>query len=81
MMERHTQPGVDTMNERMKSMFLAIYGGGKIACWLSGLKQMLILLGTFSTIANHPGYELTDACASAIKKTLVRDAELRILPA
>lgn len=73
--------GVEVINERMKSMLFAIYGGEKIPCWLSGLKHILIRLGTFTTIANFPGYELTDSCTSAIEEILVRDAELLAVPA
>lgn len=68
--------GVEKIDRRMKSMMYAVYGGEKITCWLSGLKHILIRLGTFTTIANYPGFELTDSCAAAIEEVLARDAEL-----
>jgi Dihydrodipicolinate synthase/N-acetylneuraminate lyase len=69
------QAGVEKIDQRMQSMLYAVYGGEKIACWLAGLKHTLVRLGTFTTTANYPGYELTDACAAAIEEVLLRDRD------
>jgi dihydrodipicolinate synthase/N-acetylneuraminate lyase len=64
------------IDERTKKMLFAVYGGEKIACWLTGLKYTLAQLGIFGTSASHLEYPLTDECRAAIHCVLEEDAEL-----
>ena len=60
---------------RMNRMMWDVYGGKKIACWLSGEKYLLMRMGVFRTWNNYPDYPLTPACRKAIESVLRRDAE------
>ena len=60
---------------RMNRMMWDVYGGKKIACWLSGEKYLLMCMGIFRTWKNYPGYSLSSACRRAIERTIRRDAE------
>ncbi|MFA5204010.1 MAG: dihydrodipicolinate synthase family protein [Lentisphaeria bacterium] len=65
----------EKLQARMNRMMYAVYGGKKIACWLSGEKKLLVELGLFGSWRNYPDYPLTAACDKAIQATLKRDAE------
>jgi 4-hydroxy-tetrahydrodipicolinate synthase len=43
-----------------------VYGGEKIECWMTGLKELLVQLGVFSTNFNLLEYPLTDKCRADI---------------
>ena len=43
---------------RMNDLMWRVYGGPGITCWLAGLKELLVLMGLFSTRNNLLGYEL-----------------------
>lgn len=52
----------------MKQALFGIYGGEKIACWLTGLKYYMVQRGLFSTSASFLGYPLTDECRAFIDR-------------
>lgn len=54
------------LQERMNDLMYRVYGGKKIECWMSGLKELLVQLGVFSTRRELLGYPLTDSCRDAI---------------
>ena len=64
--------------DRMNRLMWDVYGGKTIACWLSGLKKLLVEMGIFATWNNIPDYPLTDECVQAIGRVLadVRDVLL-----
>ena len=62
--------------DRMNRMMWDVYGGKDIACWLSGLKNLLVEMGIFTTWKNIPDYPLTEACVQAIAQVLDRDRAL-----
>lgn len=62
------------IDERTKRMLFSVYGGEKIACWLTGLKYSLVKLGVFSSTAGFLGYPLTDECRDAIHRVIEEDA-------
>lgn len=66
----------ERLQERMNELMWDVYGGRDIACWLSGLKHLLVRMGVFSTTVNLLGYELTDECAQAIEQALARDRDV-----
>jgi hypothetical protein len=53
-----------------------VYGGKSIACWMSGLKHLLVEMGLFRTTRNFLGYPLTPACRRAMARALVRAKEV-----
>src|SRR5690606_26083963 len=55
-----------SLDAEMQELMYKIYGGTAIACWLAGLKYLLVRLGVFSTTANLLGYELTEECRREI---------------
>ena len=55
------------LQERMNDLMYRVYGGPKIECWMTGLKELLVQLGVFSTNLNLLGYPLTDQCRTQIK--------------
>jgi 4-hydroxy-tetrahydrodipicolinate synthase len=71
---------LSSLQRRMRRLLLDLYGGEKIACWLSGLKHALVEMGIFSTNRNLLGYPLTPGCRRAVSNALKRDADL-IFPA
>ena len=58
----------------MKRTLFDIYGGEKIACWLTGLKHYMVRRGLFSTSASFLGYPLTDDCRAAIERIVAATA-------
>ncbi len=55
------------LQARMNDLMYRVYGGPKIECWMTGLKELLVQLGVFSTNVNLLGYPLTDKCRADIK--------------
>lgn len=64
---------------RMNRIMYDVYGGRKIACWLSGLKHLLVEMGIFRTWKNYPEFPLTQSCRRAIRQVLKKDADV-LLP-
>lgn len=59
----------------MRDFLYGIYGGTRITCWLTGLKEALVRLGIFSTNTNFLRYPLTPECSAAIDALLCSEAE------
>ena len=51
---------------RMNDLMLRVYGGPKIECWMTGLKELLVQMGIFSTNTNLLNYPLTEQCRQQI---------------
>lgn len=56
------------LDAELKKTLYGIYGGEKIACWLTGLKYYLVRRGLFSSTSSFLGYPLTDACRAFIEE-------------
>ncbi len=54
------------LQARMNDLMYRVYGGTKIECWMSGLKELLVQMGVFSTRANLFGFPLTESCRAQI---------------
>ncbi len=59
-------PEAERLQARMNDLMLRVYGGAKIECWLTGLKELLVQMGIFTTNVNTLDYPLTDTCRSQI---------------
>ncbi len=59
-------PTAERLQARMNDLMYRVYGGTKIECWMTGLKELLVELGVFSTHFNLLGYPLTDHCREQI---------------
>jgi len=57
----------EQLQARMNDLMLRVYGGPKIECWLTGLKELLVQLGVFTTNVNTLAYPLTDTCRAQIR--------------
>ncbi len=57
----------EKLQARMNDLMYRVYGGQKIECWLSGLKELLVQMGLFTTRNNLLEYPLTEECASQIR--------------
>src|ERR1019366_167002 len=57
----------DKLQARMNDLMYRVYGGVKIECWLTGLKELLVRMGLFSTRASLLEYPLTAECESQIR--------------
>ncbi|HRJ48274.1 MAG TPA: dihydrodipicolinate synthase family protein, partial [Opitutaceae bacterium] len=62
--------GAAQLQARMNDLMLRVYGGPKIECWLTGLKELLVQMEVFTTNANHLDYPLTRECAAQIAAAL-----------
>ncbi len=60
-------PEADRLQARMNDLMLRVYGGPKIECWLTGLKELLVQMGVFTTNVNTLDYPLTDTCRAEIR--------------
>jgi len=58
------------LQDRMKEMMWAVYGGKDITCWISGLKHLLVEMEIFSTTNRFLQYPLTDECRRNIAHAL-----------
>ncbi|MEI7551812.1 MAG: dihydrodipicolinate synthase family protein [Verrucomicrobiota bacterium] len=58
------------LQARMNDLMLRVYGGPKIECWMTGLKELLVQMGIFSTNANLLDYPLTDHCRRQITEAV-----------
>ncbi len=68
--QRGQIPEAMAVEAEMKRQLYGIYGGEKIACWLTGLKYYMVRRGLFASTASFLGYPLTDECRTFIE-TLV----------
>lgn len=55
---------------RMNDLMLRVYGGPKIECWMSGLKELLVQMGLFSTNTQLLDYPLTEECRRQIAEAV-----------
>jgi 4-hydroxy-tetrahydrodipicolinate synthase len=60
----------------MKKTLFGIYGGEKIACWLTGLKYYMVRRGLFASTASYLGYPLTDECRIFIEQYAAKSLTL-----
>ena len=58
------------LQARMNVLMLRVYGGPKIECWMTGLKELMVQMGVFSTNNNLLGYPLTDECRRQISEAV-----------
>jgi dihydrodipicolinate synthase/N-acetylneuraminate lyase len=63
-------PEAERLQARMNDLMLRVYGGPKIECWLTGLKELLVRMGIFTANANLLDYPLTAECAAQIGAAL-----------
>lgn len=56
----------ERLQARMNDLMLRVYGGPKIECWLTGLKELLVQMEIFSTNVNTLDYPLTETCRAQI---------------
>lgn len=68
--------GAERLQARMNDLMWDVYGGRTIACWLAGLKHLLVEMGIFRTIANYPKYTLSPSCKAAIRRALARERDV-----
>ncbi len=61
------------VQERMTRLMYDVYGGPGIACWLTGLKELLVRLDVFGTNASFLNYPLTPECSQAIADAIQRE--------
>jgi 4-hydroxy-tetrahydrodipicolinate synthase len=54
----------------MNDLMLRVYGGPKIECWMTGLKELLVQMKIFSTRSNLLDYPLTDECRRKITEAV-----------
>jgi 4-hydroxy-tetrahydrodipicolinate synthase len=62
--------GAGKVQARMNDLMYRVYGGPKIECWLSGLKELLVRMGIFTTRRNLLEYPLTAECLAQIRAAL-----------
>lgn len=62
--------GAQRLQERMNDLMYRVYGGPRIECWMSGLKELLVQMGIFSTRHDLLGYPLTEHCRKQITEAL-----------
>lgn len=72
-------PAANRLQNRMNRLMWDVYGGKKCACWLAGLKELLVKMGVFRTRNGLLKYPLTPACKKAIEAALKREADV-LLP-
>ena len=58
------------LQARMNDLMLRVYGGPRIECWMSGLKELLVQMKLFSTGTQLLNYPLTDTCRQQITDAL-----------
>jgi 4-hydroxy-tetrahydrodipicolinate synthase len=63
-------PEAERLQLRMNDLMYRVYGGTKIECWMSGLKELLVRMGVFSSRSNLFGFPLTDTCRAQIQAAL-----------
>ncbi len=66
----------DQLQDRMNRMMWDVYGGKNIACWLSGLKKLMVDMDIFRTWKNFPNYPLRDYCVKAINRSMKNNMDV-----
>jgi 4-hydroxy-tetrahydrodipicolinate synthase len=66
-------------DKRLIRLNFAAYGGKKIACWLTGLKELLVAMKVFRTSKSYLNYPMTAACHRDIQRILEKDRDV-LLP-
>jgi len=66
----------EKLQQRMNRIMFDVYGGKKIACWLSGLKKLMVDMGIFKSWKNFPNYPLTASCQKAIDWVIKKDMDV-----
>jgi len=61
------------VDHHQQRILKTVYGGEKVACWLTGLKYCLVRLGIFDTTVSHLEYPLTDQCQEEIVKLVMEE--------
>lgn len=56
----------EKLQVRMNDLMYRVYGGPKVECWMTGLKELLVQMGIFSHRENLLGYPLTETCRAEI---------------
>jgi 4-hydroxy-tetrahydrodipicolinate synthase len=56
----------EKLQARMNDLMYRVYGGKKIECWMTGLKELLVQMKVFSHQENLLGYPLTETCRTEI---------------
>ena len=56
----------EKLQARMNDLMDRVYGGKKIECWMTGLKELLVQMKVFSHQENLLGYPLTETCRTEI---------------
>jgi dihydrodipicolinate synthase/N-acetylneuraminate lyase len=56
----------EVLHARMNDLMWRVYGGRRIECWLTGLKQLLVRIGLFSSTYSLLEYPLTETCRAQI---------------
>ncbi len=69
----------EALQTRMNELMWDVYGGRDIACWLTGLKELLVRLDIFSSNRNLLRYPLTAECSQAIDRACERERAI-LLP-
>ena len=75
----HNYARAERIQVRTTRMLYAVYGGDRLACWLSGLKRLLVELGVFRHWSNYLGYPLDRSCIRNIKRIVAENRDV-LLP-
>ena len=60
----------ERLQARMNDLMLRVYGGPKIECWMTGLKELLVQMKLFSTNTNLLEHPLTPECLRQITEAV-----------
>jgi 4-hydroxy-tetrahydrodipicolinate synthase len=66
----------ESLQRRLVRMNQDAYGGKKLACWLSGLKRLMVEMGVFRSWKSYLNYPLTPSCINAIQRMIKKDADV-----
>jgi len=69
-------PLAERLQRRLVRMNQAAYGGKKLACWLSGLKKLMVEMGVFPELEELLNYPLSPSCIRAIQRMVKKDADV-----
>lgn len=75
----HNYARAERIQVHTTRMLYAVYGGDRLACWLSGLKRLLVELGVFRNWSNYLGYPLDRSCIRNIKRIVAENRDV-LLP-
>ena len=69
-------PLAEKLQRRLVRMNNDAYGGKKLACWLTGLKRLMVEMGVFRSWSSYLNYPLTPSCIKAIQRMVKKDADV-----